>query len=124
MASRAIERKLGQNACSAYGERAKRGLDSGLLNRVFREDLFHPFESLFGGGLRRHPAGHDVGPPEWPDMLVLHLRIGGVERPIIRYRRAEQRLRRVGFSMRVREPPRVAFDDRRHARDIPAEPDL
>src|SRR5260370_13050755 len=78
---------------------------------------------MTGGTTQEPAAGHDVGPPDWPDMLVLHLRIGGVERPIIRNRRAEPRLRPLGFSIRVRAPPRVAFDDPRHAPDIPAQPD-
>src|SRR3984893_10832124 len=97
---------------------------STLPHRVFGEDLFDSLERFLGRRLRRHSVLHDVGPTGWPDMLVLHLRIGRIERPVIRDRRAEQRLGRIGFPMRVGEPPRVAFDDRRHAWNVAAEPGL
>src|SRR5260370_26515340 len=97
---------------------------STLPDRVFSEDLLDSLERFFGRGLRRHPVLHDVGPAGWPDMLVLHLCIGRIECPVICYGRAGQRLGRVGFPMRVGEPPRVAFDDRRHARNVAAEPGL
>src|SRR5713226_1217362 len=39
-------------------------------DRVFREDLRDPLECLLRRCLRRHPAGHDVGPAGRPEMLA------------------------------------------------------
>src|SRR6266481_9082423 len=97
---------------------------SALRDRVFREDLLDPLEGLLGSRLRRHPAGHDIDPARTPGVLVLNLGIGRVEGPKLRRGRAEQALLGVSRPVRVREPPRVAFDDRRHRRDAAAEPRL
>src|SRR5207302_10599234 len=67
---------------------------------------------------------HDVDPADAPDMLVLDLRVGRVVSPKMRYGRAEQALLDVSRPVRVRRPPRVTLDDRRHRGDAAAEPRL
>src|ERR1700682_906857 len=65
---------------AAVGERStlcERGALASLIalgrDRIFREDLLDPLESLLGGGLGCHAALHDIGPPDAPDMLVADL---------------------------------------------------
>src|ERR1700730_13292872 len=97
-----------------------------LPDRIFREDLLDPLERLFRRRLRCHPAGNDVGPGDGPDMLVLDLGIGRVGGPEGRYGRPERALlpvRPPGGVFGV-GPPGVVLDDRRHRRQVPAEPRL
>ena len=82
---------------------------SGICDRIFGEDLLDPPKRLLRGRFRRSPVLHNVCPGRRPDMLVLNLGIGRIERPVIRNGRAEQRLGRVSFSMRVGEPPWIAL---------------
>src|SRR6185312_17440437 len=85
-----------------------------LRDRVFRENLLDPFDSLVRRRLRGHAALHDVGPPGAPDMLVADLSIGRVIDVELRNGRAQQALLGVRLAMRVRRPPWVVLHDRCH----------
>src|SRR5215472_11435829 len=97
---------------------------SRLCNRVFCEDLLDPLECLFHGRLRRQAAVNDIGPGRGPDMCVLDAGVSRVEHPEVRYRWTEQTLLGVSGPVRVCQPPRIVFGDRRHAWDIAAQPGL
>jgi len=63
-----------------------------LGDGVLCKDLLDPLERLFCRGLGRHATLDDVHPALHPNMLVLELGIGRVERPELRHRRVQQAL--------------------------------
>src|SRR5204863_9379072 len=97
---------------------------SALCDRVLCENLLGALEGFFRRRLRRHPTAHDVVPGGRPDMLILELCIGRIERPEGRQGGAEQALLDVGRPVRILAPLRVISLDRRHARNIAAEPGI
>ena len=64
-------------------------IPSGLLDRVFREDLLDPLERLVDGRFRRHPLFDDIELGDAEEMLGVDLRDGRVEHLVDRQRRTE-----------------------------------
>ena len=85
-------------------------------DRVFGENRLDLLERLFRRRLRRRPVLHDLGPGDLPNMRVLDLGLGRVERPKGRYGWAEDALSDIGHPVRIFgvEPPRVALYDHWH----------
>src|SRR6516162_6330923 len=100
---------------------------SGLCDRVLREDLLDPLESLVDRRFRCHPIVYYIVHRDGEHVLGADLRPRRVVHLIGRDRRTVDALLGVGLKRLVLriEPERlIVLDDRRHGRQEAAEPGL